>query len=586
MAKTLPKRSVVIVGGGLTAGLVARQLTAQNIDVLVLERGVDHRHGAESRLPTQRDELRWSTRQGLMQDWSVQPYSLRHNRRDPSYPIRWMSAFLPGEGMGGAANHWNGQSWRWSEYDPAIRTRYESRYGKAFIPANMPLRDWGVSYAQMEPYHDLFEKLFGVAGQAGNLRGTIQPGGNPFEGPRSNEYPQKPLEITEAGSIFKSAAQSLGFKPFPGPAANSTGAYTNPDGQKLGQCQYCGHCERFICEAQAKGTPEVLLYPMLLQRKSFEIRLRAHVLGVNYDAQAKRATGVRYVDLVTGKEYVQPADVVVLGAFTMTNTRLLLLDGIGKPYDPGTQTGVVGRNFCYQTLSGVDVFFKDRWINPFLASGGTTTVIDEFNNDNFDHSGLGFLGGGSIGASVTNGRPIASRAVPAGTPRWGTEWKAANAAWYAHAFNVWAQGSCYPDRENFLDLDHAYTDAYGQPLLRMTFDFRDNEVKMSHWVTQKIGAIAKAMRPDIMGSVEGLKPSFDTRVYQTTHVTGGTPMGADPAHSVVSPHLQHWDAQNLFVVGASVYPHNSGFNPTGPLAALALRLGDDLISYAKRPRML
>ena len=173
-----------------------------------------------------------------------------------------------------------------------------------------------------------------------------------------------------------------------------------------------------------------------------------------------------------------------------------------------------------------------------------------------------------------------------GTARWGTQWKAANAAWYAHSFDVWGQGSCYPHQENFLDLDPEYTDAYGQPLLRMTFDFRDNEVKMSDWVTRKIGAIAKAMGADVIGPVEGLKPCFDTRVYQTTHVTGGTPMGADPANSVVSPHLQHWDAENLFVVGASVYPHNSGFNPTGPLAALALRLGDDLIDYTQRPRML
>jgi gluconate 2-dehydrogenase alpha chain len=63
-------------------------------------------------------------------------------------------------------------------------------------------------------------------------------------------------------------------------------------------------------------------------------------------------------------------------------------------------------------------------------------------------------------------------------------------------------------------------------------------------------------------------------------------MGADPATSVVSPHLQHWDAGNLFVVGASVYPQNSGYNPTGPIGALALRLGDDLASYIGRPRRL
>ena len=586
MAMTLERRAVVIVGGGLTAGLVSRQLTAAGIDVLVLERGGDNSNGAEAKLPSQRDELRWDTHQGLVQDWSVQTYSLRHSLGDPSMPVRWMEAFLPGEGLGGAANHWNGHTWRWSEYDPVIRTRYASRYGGDVIPSNVPLQDWGITYAEMEPYHDLFERLFGLSGRAGNINGKLQAGGNPFEAPRRGEYPQKPLEITEGGRIFKEATERLGYHPFPTPAANSSGTYTNPDGQNLGQCQYCGHCERFICEARAKGSPEVLLYPMLLQRKGFEIRLRSHVLGVNYDKLSKRATGVRYVDLESGQEYEQPADVVVLGAFTLSNTKLLLLDGIGKPYDPKTNSGVVGKNFCYQTNSSVGVFFKNRWINPFLSTGSTGTVIDDFNNDNFDHAGLGFIGGGGISANIFSGRPIGARRTPPGTPQWGTAWKKANADWYAHSFAVSAQGSCYPHRENYLDLDPEYTDAYGQPLLRMTFDWRDNELKMSAWVTQKIGEICKAMDPDIMGPVAGRKAPFDTRQYQSTHITGGTIMGSEPATSVVSPHLQHWDAQNLFVVGASVYPHNSGFNPTGPLAALALRLGDDLVQYCQRPRML
>ena len=89
-----------------------------------------------------------------------------------------------------------------------------------------------------------------------------------------------------------------------------------------------------------------------------------------------------------------------------------------------------------------------------------------------------------------------------------------------------------------------------------------------------------------MGAPQPRRGDYDARIYQTTHVTGGTIMGTDPRLSVVSPHLQHWDAQNLFVVGASVYPHNSGYNPTGLLAALALRLGDDLVRYVERPRVL
>jgi len=586
MVKKLEKRTIVIVGGGLTAGLIARQLTAQGIDVLVLERGGDHTNGAEAKLPSQRDELRWDVRQGLVQKYDVQTYTLRHSRSDTSLPVRWMEAFLPGEGMGGAANHWNGHTWRWAEYDPVLRTHYTNRYGKNAIPANMSLQDWGITYKEMEPYHDLFEKLFGLSGKAGNVNGKILPGGNPFEAPRTSEYPQKPLEITEAGLIFKQTTERLGYHPFPTPAGNSSGVYTNPDGQKLGQCQYCGHCERFICEAQAKASPEVLLYPMLRQRKGFELRLQAHVLGVNYDRKSKRVSGVRYVDLRNGLEYEQPADVVVLAAFTMTNNKLLMLDRIGRPYDPVTNKGVVGRNFCYQTTSAVNLFMKDRWINPFLATGSTGMVIDDFNNDNFDHTGLGFLGGGAISANVFGGRPISSRRLPPGTPRWGTEWKKANADWYAHSFGLSIQGSCYPHTENFLDLDPVYKDAYGQPLVRMTFDWRDNETKMSAYVTKKMEAIAKAMGADIVGPAAPRKSPFDTRIYQTTHIVGGTTMGTDPETSVVSPRLQHWDAQNLFIVGASVFQHNSGYNPTGPLAAMALRLGDDLVQYVQRPRML
>ena len=157
--------------------------------------------------------------------------------------------------------------------------------------------------------------------------------------------------------------------------------------------------------------------------------------------EAKRVKGVRYIDRVTGEEYEQPADVVVLSSFTMSNTKFLLMARIGTPYNPKTGQGVVGKNFCHQTMSGTRVFFKDRWINPFLASGASQTVIDEFNGDNFDHSDLGFLGGGYIYVNVTNGRPITSRAVPPGTPKWGSTWKKANADWYAHNFTISAHGA-------------------------------------------------------------------------------------------------------------------------------------------------
>lgn len=582
--KILPECPCVIVGGGLAGGLVARQLVRRGLPVVVLERGGERHLGGESRLPSQRDELRWAVRGGLMQDAAVETYTLRRSPSEAARPLRRLQVFLPGTGVGGAGTHWNGQCFRWNDYNFALRTRLEQRYGRASIGADMPLQDWGVEYGEIESSYDLFEKLFGVAGKAGNLRGTRQPGGNPFEAPRQNEFPQPPLEITEAGRIFKETVErEFGYRPFPSPAANSPAPYVNPDGMQLGACQYCGHCDRFACEANAKATPDVLLYPWLRRQPGFELRTHSHVLGVEFDRAAGRIRAVRYLDLVTGTEVLQPCQVAILAGFTLTNTRLLLTGGIGRPYRADAGTGVVGKNFCYQANAGIPLFFRDRWLNPFMAAGAAVTVMDEFNDDNFDHTGLGFQGGAFIAVGGGSGRPIMSRRLPPGTPRWGTAWKRANAAWYAHHTAVGVQGSCYPHRGNFLDLDPDYTDAFGQPLVRITFNFQENEHRLLDFATAKARRIAEAMGATLAGPVSRPGAAFDTRSYNGTHITGGTIMGADPATSVVSPRLQHWDAENLFVVGASVFAHNSGHNPTVLVGALALRLGDDVARYLSRP---
>jgi gluconate 2-dehydrogenase alpha chain len=128
---------------------------------------------------------------------------------------------------------------------------------------------------------------------------------------------------------------------------------------------------------------------------------------------------VTYVDS-SGTEWEQPADLVLLCAFQLFNVQLLLLSGIGTPYDPQSGKGQIGRNFSHQTVStAVGFFDKDKYnFNPFIASGSIGMCIDEFNGDNFDHSQLGFVGGGYIGQVRTNGRPLESTAVPPGTPAW------------------------------------------------------------------------------------------------------------------------------------------------------------------------
>jgi gluconate 2-dehydrogenase alpha chain len=124
---------------------------------------------------------------------------------------------------------------------------------------------------------------------------------------------------------------------------------------------------------------------------------------------------------------------------------------------------------------------------------------------------------------------------------------------------------------------------YGRPLMRMTFDYTDNEHRMSDFLTDKAAEIAKAMKPASI-KVNKRKGSWDVVPYQTTHNTGGAIMGTDPKTSAVNKYLQSWDVPNLFVMGASAFPQNPGYNPTGTVAALAYWAADAIKSrYLKAP---
>ena len=82
----------------------------------------------------------------------------------------------------------------------------------------------------------------------------------------------------------------------------------------------------------------------------------------------------------------------------------------------------------------------------------------------------------------------------------------------------------------------------------------------------------------------GWRGDYDIVPYQSTHNTGGTIMGTDPKTSVVNRYLQTWDAHNLFIMGASTFPQQPAYNPTGPVGALAYWSAEAIISkYLKSP---
>ncbi|MDI9229665.1 GMC family oxidoreductase N-terminal domain-containing protein, partial [Serratia bockelmannii] len=181
--------------------------------------------------------------------------------------------------------------------------------------------------------------------------------------------------------------------------------------------------------------------PALRQEPKFELRNNSYVLRVNLTDDKKRATGVTYLD-GQGREVVQPADLVILSAFQFHNVHLMLLSGIGKPYNPISNEGVVGRNFAYQNISTLKALFdKNTTTNPFIGAGGAGVAVDDFNADNFDHGPHGFVGGSPFWVNQAGTKPISGLPTPKGTPNWGSQWKAAVADTYNHHISMDAHGA-------------------------------------------------------------------------------------------------------------------------------------------------
>jgi gluconate 2-dehydrogenase alpha chain len=581
MARRLPRKDVVIVGLGWTGSILAYELSRTGLGVVAIERGPWRDTATDFNIGTAPDELRYAVRHDIFLRPKQETLTMRNNPSQTALPIRKWGSFLPGNGVGGAGVHWNGQTWRFLPDDFRIRSHMLERYGEGIFPENHHIQDWPVSYDELEPYYDKFEYLAGISGKAGNIKGQIQPGGNAFEGARARDYPTPPMREGYAQELFTKAASGLGLHPFPRPSANISVAYTNPYGCSMAPCTYCGFCERFGCANYSKASPQTCVLPVLVRQPTFEARTECEVTRVNLSSDGKTATGVTYVD-ANGEEWEQPADVVLVCAYALFNVRLLLLSGIGKPYDPASNEGVVGRNYAYQTGSGSTAFFEDAKFNPFAAAGSLGVAADDYNSDNFDHGPHGFVGGASITSAHTNGRPIQFHPTPRGTPNWGSQWKKAVHDTYQRVTSVGAQGSVMSYRNNHLDLDPTYKDPLGRPLMRMTFDYQDNERKMANWMADRCDEIAKAMGAKTT-QVNRLVGPWSVVPYQTTHNTGGAVMGSDPKTSVLNRYLQSWDVSNVFVMGASAFPQNAGYNPTGTVGALTYWSLDAIKKYLKSP---
>ena len=490
--------------------------------------------------------------------------TVRNSVNGPVLPRAAVHAMM--NAVGGSTLHYWAQSWRLNPWDFAARTRAVARYGKSVIPVGSTLEDWPLTYEELEPFYDTVEHAIGVSGKAGNIRGKIDPLGNVYEGARGREYPMPPLRSTGFTELMRAAATGLGWKPFRPPAAINSEEHDGRPG-----CVYHGYCSRGGCHVQAKNSTAVTTIPAALKTKNLTVFDRAQVTRIGVDANG-RATGVTY--LRGGKEYFQPAATVLLGSYTYENTRLLLLSK-SKAFPKGLSNngGQVGRHYFGHWVAagngGVIALFPFD-LNVWYGTPAQGMVLDDWADDNYDHAGLGFIGGTNLHV-YNEMHPIQAAGMETfGEPAFGSRWKSfvhQNAGRWNTSH---LQTSTFPYEDNFLDLDDTVRDPLGDPVCRITSLPRENEGravdfaqrKMEQWY-RAAGAIKVVRRPMNPPGV-------------STHAYGGTRMGDNAETNVVNRWGFSHEVPNLGVLGASVMGTSGARNPTLTVQALAWRTAEHL----------
>lgn len=552
--KRFPRADVVLVGMGAAGGIAAHVLTAAGLRVVALEAGPE---ASSKDFIRELDEFGHPALQNAkgaaLINRSIPTWRPNADTPTVSPPPR---AVYTMNGVGGASIHYGGVSWRLTPADFAIRTRTVERYGEAALPRGSAIADWPLSYDALEPYFDKVEATIGVSGDSS---------GNPWEPPRSRPFPMPPLRRKGWNLFAHGKLEQLGLHPFPQPAAINSEPYGG-----RAACSYCGFCSGYGCWNDSKGSTLVTTIPLARASGRLDLRTEARVTRILTDARG-RASGVRYVD-AAGAECEQPAGVVILAGFVYENVRRLLLSTSERfPNGLANNGGQVGRYFMTHTYVIVNGQYDGVDVKAFNGLGAQGTAFEDYYADNFDHAGLGFIRGANI-ATFSESRPIgAALNRPPDVPGWGAGYKQWLATAARSVCGFYAQMEVLPYEANALDLDPVARDAWGDPVIRITYDLYDNEKRMADFLEKKLGEIHRAM-----GATHAWTAMRAPATPVFSHVFGGTRMGRDPARSVVDEHGLAHEVPNLAILGSSLFPSTSGRNPTETIQALSWRTAEHI----------
>jgi len=534
----------LVIAAGAAGGVMAKELATAGFRVVVLEQG-PWRHESDFK----HDEVGVMFREALTNDHRKQPNMFRKTTDETA---KRQPAVEYGRMVGGGSVHFTSNYWRFHPED------FRERSLLGGVPG-ADLRDWPISYDELEPYYTKAEWELGISGLGGS---------NPFDGPRSRSYPLPPMPVKSSGVLFDRAARKLGLHPFPAPVAVLSQPYRG-----RAACVHCGFCEAFGCEMGSKSSTLAALVPAAVKTGRCEIRPNSYVRKIEVDKN-RRVSGAIYFDR-EGREIFQRAKVVVVCANGSESPRLLLISKSNAfPQGLANSNGGVGKYLMFDNGAFVGGLFEHS-LNEYKSIVVTRVLHDYYRSD----PKRGFYGGGGIDARFDSyPAGFALGGLPEEMPQWGAEWKRAVGSYYTRMMGVLGHTSCLAVEQNSISLDDEVKDAWGMPAMRVTFKNHADDLKATQWITERQIELLQAAG----ASRIWVDPATVGDVTYSRHLMGTCRMGDDPRTSVTDRWNRSHDVPNLFIVDGSSLVTCARQQPTATIQALAYRAADHLSAAASR----
>ncbi|WOH39509.1 GMC family oxidoreductase [Thalassotalea fonticola] len=546
----------IVVGSGMSGGYAAKEFCEKGYKTLVLDRGKPIEHGnyeTEFKPPWEMEFRGKMHSEEIKEKYFIQKkghgvsdYTKHHFINDLENPYIQGKPYLwtRSSKVGGKSVIWSRQSYRWNKLD--FEANQKDGHGI----------DWPIRYDDLAPWYDYVEPFIGISGSYENLD----------ELPDGQFLPPIPLNVVERQVKASIETNFPGRKMIPARVAHLTEPQPIHLELGRGQCQSRNQCGRGCSWGGYYSSVSGAL-PAAKRTGNLTLTANAQVQEVLYDSKTGKASGIRYVDTVSGETNIVTARVVFMCASTLGTLQILMNSTSDKyPDGIGNTSGVLGRYIMDHVhgagANGImpghrDSYYKGR--NP----GGI--YIPRFQNIKEQQSdylrGYGYQGGASRSTRVN-----AQRANQTGI---GKSFKEANREPGSWKFKVTSFGEVLPDFNNRVFLHASNKDQWGMPLLITNVAYGENEAKMKQDMMDSAVAMLKAAG---LKNVRGYnKPMAPGR---SIHEMGGACMGRDPKTSYLNQWNQSHEVANLFVTDGAAFSSVSCVNPSITFMALTARAVD------------